>query len=205
MEKEYYVYAHYVVGHSSPIYIGKGKGPRAWSFSGRTKRWNGVTNGHPDEVRIVQSEMSEVCALTLEKIIISFWGTDWLTNIAREGISQKGVAQTPEANEKRRIALLGPKNHNYGAPLPRHVQEAARLVNTGRKQSIEERKKKSSAVSGLKHPQLDKSVRKFIHKSGLEFVGLRYEFIKRFNLSPPKVCCLINGSRNVHKGWRYVK
>ena len=179
MKKKYYVYVHYCTGFSAPVYIGKGTAFRAWSKSKRSKKWNEATGGNPDEVVIVLSDMSEPCALTLERIMIGFWGTTQLANIALSGVGQSGVKQSAESNEKRRQALLGEKNHNFGKPLPAHVLEAARKAQTGRKQSESEKAKKSFKVSGKKHPQLDRTKRKFKHNDGSTFEGLRFDFIKK--------------------------
>jgi hypothetical protein len=202
MTKEYYVYAHYCRGYSAPVYIGKGKLYRAWCFKKRSEKWKSVTGGKPDEVVILQDKMSEPCALTLERVIIDFWGKGLLSNIASSGVGQNGIRQTPESNEKRRAALTGERNHNYGKPLPAHVKEAARLKNKGSIHSPETRAKRSEKVSGKKHPQLDTKTYRFIHESGEVFEGLRFDFIKQHSLSPPKVCNVISGRRQTHKGWK---
>lgn len=198
---KFYVYIHYASGWSGPFYIGKGKGHRAWCSDKRSPHWQSVACEGFEPV-VVKDGMSEPCAYTLEKIMISFWGLDWLTNKSKGGGAPYGVIQSEEANEKRRMAMLGDKNHNYGKPLPPHVLEAAKRHNLGKRHTIETKKKKSIKVSGKNHPQLDRIERRFIHDDGTLFVGLRFDFIKQFELSPSKVCNLISGSRAYHKGWK---
>lgn len=203
MPKGFYVYAHFTPTWSSPFYIGKGKAYRAWCSDKRGPEWDKLAS-EGLSIEIVRDGLSEPCAYTLEKIIIDFWGTDWLVNKAKGGGAPYGVSQSIESRIKRRMAMIGKKNHNYGKPLPAHVLEAARKHNLGKRHTEETKKKKSIKVSGKNHPQLDKVERRFIHKNGALFVGLRFDFIKEFGLSPSKVCNLISGLRNHHKGWKLL-
>jgi len=201
MPKGFYVYAHFTPTWSSPFYIGKGKSYRAWCSDKRGTEWKKIAS-EGLEIEIVQDGMSEPCAYTLEKIIIDFWGTDWLVNKAKGGGAPYGVSQSIESRIKRRMAMIGKKNHNYGRPLPDHVRAAALAFNLGNIQSPETRKKRSLKMSGKNHPQLDQCERSFTHNDGMTFIGLRIDFIEKYGLSPSKVSNLISGIRKSHKGWK---
>ena len=198
---KYYVYAHESPNWSTPFYYGKGCAYRAWDFKRRNHKWrkaaeNGVS------VRIIKDNMPECCALTLESILIGAWGADWLANISRGGTESSKKPQSDEANEKRRERLLGPRNHNYGMKLSKERLKAMHDALHSKPVSEETRKKRSDKVSGKKHPQLDRKTRIFLHEDGDIFEGLRYDFIKKYNLSAPKICQVISGERKSHKGWR---
>ena len=64
---DYYVYSHSVDEHI--VYIGKGKGKRAWSKS-RSKLWKSITeNGY--EVYIIEDNLTETQAFDLERRVIN--------------------------------------------------------------------------------------------------------------------------------------
>lgn len=71
-----------------------------------------------------------------------------------------------------------------------------------------ETKKKISATrkgqhSGHKHPSLDTNTYTFLN--GIEtFVGIQYDFCKKYNLSRSAICWLIKGKNKSVKGWRLV-
>lgn len=201
MPGKYYVYAHENEFWSTPFYIGKGCAYRAWDFKRRNYLWKRYAK-QGVSVRIIKSEMSECCALTLERILIGVHGTGWLANIAEGGSEQQFKRNSAASNEKRRQALLGEKNHNYGMKLSRERLEAMHSALRAKPVSLETRRKMSEKVSGKRHPQLDREIRRFVHESGEEFVGLRFDFIEKYKLSPPKISLLIAGKRSKHKGWR---
>jgi Ni/Co efflux regulator RcnB len=70
---EYYVYAHCVTGESTPFYIGKGKGNRAYDIKGRSKFWSRkAKNGFT--VIFLHSNLTESESLLLEIDTIRFYG-----------------------------------------------------------------------------------------------------------------------------------
>lgn len=75
MTKEYYTYIH-LDSNNKPLYVGKGKGRRAYE-----KRGYNV----PYTVRIVDSNISEEDALEFEEFLISEIGIDNLYNKMRKG------------------------------------------------------------------------------------------------------------------------
>ncbi len=162
----------------------------------RSTDWNEEVSARGLEVDIIRDGMKEPCAYTMERILIGIYGS-MLVNRSPGGV---GAHQWDYAKRTMRAAILGRKPHNYGKKLPEWHKKILNDVRP-KFQSDETKKKRSDAMSGKKHPQLDKENRIFIHKDGRRFEGLRYDFIKKYDLSPAKVCLLIKGSRKHHKGW----
>lgn len=200
-DKSYYVYAHYHPYSSAPFYIGKGKGPRAWNKTQRNDEWfPQAAKGL--EVSIVMSGLSEACAYTMEKILISSLYPDMIVNRTKGGGGPSGMKQSPKSNAKRSAALKGEKNHNYGRKLPEYIRQALIRRHTGSKHSDEHRRKRSLSQSGRGHAQFDWTEYEFFHEIHGHVKCLRSELIEKYHLSAPKVSNIINGRRPHHKGWR---
>ena len=58
---------------------------------------------------------------------------------------------------------------------------------------------------GKDHPGYDHTKYHFIHKSGIERICTRQEFIKEFNVFPGNLHTLIHGNWIVYNGWRLYK
>lgn len=83
MSNEYYVYAYYYPTHHDPVYIGKGKGDRAYSH---WKRGHGKNNDFDEwlrllhdlkvvpEIKILESNSCRYDALKLESELIAHFG-----------------------------------------------------------------------------------------------------------------------------------
>lgn len=90
----FYVYLHRRATDGSVFYVGKGKGRRGYSPIGRNKHWrycamkNGVT------VEIYKDRMSETCAFTLEKVLISCYGIESLSNVSTGGDGSSGTVSS---------------------------------------------------------------------------------------------------------------
>jgi len=71
----YYVYLHrYASGPrmGEVFYVGKGKGVRAWK-KGRNEIWGRIYKKYGYSVEIYKDFIDEVCAFTLEKIVIALY------------------------------------------------------------------------------------------------------------------------------------
>lgn len=74
MSKKFYVYIHRRSDDGSVFYVGKGCGYRAFiSKSRRSDQWKATAKQHGCDIEFLKVGMSEVCALTLEKIAIHFF------------------------------------------------------------------------------------------------------------------------------------
>lgn len=67
----HYVYLHRRASDQLPFYVGKGKGRRAWDKNGRNRYWRLIAEKHGHDVTIVREDLSEPCALALERVGIS--------------------------------------------------------------------------------------------------------------------------------------
>lgn len=70
MSNEYYVYAHYIPGNSTPFYIGKGKHDRLTSREHRNASWEKIVADHGFEAKILMGELDEDSALLEERNLI---------------------------------------------------------------------------------------------------------------------------------------
>jgi group I intron endonuclease len=79
---------------------------------------------------------------------------------------------------------------------------------TGQKRSVETRERQSAAGigkhnnSGYNNPKFDHVVRMFVHQTGKQFTGSRFDFINSQGLSAGMVSEMVRGRREVVKGWR---
>lgn len=75
MDKQYYTYIH-LNKHNKPIYVGKGKGSRAYDKRNYNEEYS---------VKIVNGNLSEKDALEFEELLISEIGIDNLYNKMKKG------------------------------------------------------------------------------------------------------------------------
>lgn len=87
----FYVYLHRRKTDNSVFYIGKGKCARAWrGINHRSDHWVNIAKKNGVIVEIYISNISEVCAFTLEKVLISIYGVGNLCNISLGGDGVSG-------------------------------------------------------------------------------------------------------------------
>jgi len=135
-EKKYYVYVHkYASGpkEGQVFYVGKGSGGRISSKAGRNSHWNNIVNKYGLNPEKVMSFRNEVCAFSFERLLISIYGIDNLSNMSTGGVGgatgrrnsedhkkavsnfHKGMVRSEETRERISKAALerlaDPRNH----------------------------------------------------------------------------------------------
>lgn len=95
----YYVYIHRRATDGTPFYVGKGRGYRGWRYKGtRSKFWMNTAIKNGVIVEIYKSDLSEVCAFSLEKILIDSYGIENLCNLSLGGDGKSGLTGIRHAN-----------------------------------------------------------------------------------------------------------
>lgn len=128
--QEFYTYAHYRANETTPFYIGKGSGQRAYATSGRSEYWNRVVKKHGLRVEILAWWDVESDAFEHERFLISCFrdmGVK-LCNMTDGGDGTSGLVRSEE--------------------WKRSVAERMRVLKTGKKDSEATRKKKSESAKG---------------------------------------------------------
>lgn len=69
---------------------------------------------------------------------------------------------------------------------------------------LEVRAKISASLSGDNSFNMDRTVYKFRHKLGDEFIGTRTQISEKYNLNPSHICEIVKGSRKSRDGWSYI-
>lgn len=127
----FYVYMHRRATDGSVFYVGKGSGKRAW-VSRRTynPHWTNVALRHGVVVDIVKSCLNEVCAITIEKILIASIGLDNLTNLVHGGYGGMSGYKWTDKQIKNKSGV----NHfNYGRVTPDGVKAKLSTALSGKK------------------------------------------------------------------------
>lgn len=143
--KNYYVY-QYIRKDNTPYYIGKGKLDRAWASH---RRANGAELKPKDisKIQIIQENLSETEAFSLEEKLISYYGIKEnggiLVNLTsggegrspskkvRKKISQKlkGLKRPPRTDEHKKNL----SNATKGVPKPRSKQHQEAWTESSKK------------------------------------------------------------------------
>lgn len=113
-EKKFYVYAHRRLSDGSIFYIGKGHGKRAWVKSTRGIWWKRVEAKHGRSVHILARELPEICAFSLERSLISFYGRANLVNATDGGEGATGAKRSDEWKREMSRRMSGENNPMFG-------------------------------------------------------------------------------------------
>jgi len=165
-QNDFYVYEHWRPDKGVCFYVGKGRAKRAWRMAQRNDRHKAVVSkltalGLCVDVRVVAEGLSETEAYDLERTRIEMHKSGFLANLTGGG------AGLPDPNRAVRSAMSESSSARWADPAFRAkhssaVKEALRRPgmreklasgNLGRKQTEEERAKRSATMKGRKCPE----------------------------------------------------
>ena len=147
----YYVYAYLREKDLTPYYIGKGKGNRAWQKHVHVK-----IPADDKFIIIMESNLSEIGALALERRMIRWYGrkntdTGILLNFTDGGEGSRGAVRSKESNRKTSETLKGRPSHWIGksrGPMSEETKIKISNSKIGSKLSIETKLKMSASKKG---------------------------------------------------------
>ena len=167
----YYVYA-YLRKDSTPYYIGKGSGSRAWSKG--SKEVGKPTD--PSKIIIVESNLTSVGAFAIERRLIRWYGridqkTGFLRNLTNGGDGGKGAQignkLSEETKRKISIARKGKKQSPMSDESKRKLSNSTKGKNLGKKLSAERRQQISNSLKGRKRKPLSEETKKKLREHNL--------------------------------------
>lgn len=161
----YYVYAYIRKSDGTPYYIGKGKRNRAFD-----KRHN-VTVPDKAFILILESNLSEIGALALERRLIKWWGrkdidTGILHNKTDGGDGRDSSKHSEETKSRMSKAHLG-KKKSERAKLKMSIAARSRKLNQSTKDKLSEINR--GKILSNKTKNLISNTMKMLHGESLQF------------------------------------
>lgn len=188
---QFYVYI-YLREDGTPYYVGKGKGKRAWSNTGRAYK----APNDPERIIIHTDNLTEEQAFSLEMDLIAHYGrkdngTGILRNLTDGGDGVSGYKHSEEECSRRSERLLG-------RSLPDSIKKKISESHTGKKLTKETRDKMSKSRMGSKNPSFGKGRPCVVN-------GVRYDTIQQAaNAHGIRHDTALYRCKNKSKGWSYV-
>jgi hypothetical protein len=126
----FYVYLHRRGVGGDVFYVGKGSGNRAWNGRQRNAHWERVARKCGVSVEVVSDGLTEVCAYTLEKIMINIIGSDTLCNKTTGGQNPTNISSDDYIYKMRAIKSK-PVVNNEGMIFDSQLEAAEWLRDNG--------------------------------------------------------------------------
>jgi hypothetical protein len=174
MSNVFYVYEHWRLDKDECFYVGKGRGGRAYTRSGRNIHWRNIVNklernGFGYSIQIVQSGMTEKDAFRLEKDRIFFWRDRVdLCNKTDGGDGISGYLHSQQTKETLSIMKIGRPGVKsmLGKKHSKETREKMSLAQKGVPKSIEHAAKVGMAHRGkiFKHSDETRAKMSAIYK-----------------------------------------
>lgn len=228
---KFYVYVHRRLSDNKPFYVGKGKGNRAYSLSGRNDYWKNTAKKHGFSVELVFEELNEEDAFQCEKDTIlefKYFGYP-LTNLTDGGEGTSGYKQSAETRKLISDSITGLKRSDEtkqkisdafkGVKRSENAVIKTAKSNTGKRRTDSTRKLMSllakqrasesdlsAKMTGMNNPSASHEIHKFVNiKTGEMFVGTRIQLCDRYNINPSTLRNLFGNRRKSAAGWSLLK
>lgn len=176
----FYVYEHWRLDRDECFYVGKGKGRRAYTRSGRNTHWYNIVNkleriGSGYEVRLVATALTESDAFVLETERISFWkdkvdlcnktdGGDGVSGLVMSDESRKKMSEKAKGRPGVK-SMLGRK-HSEETRIKMRTAKLGKIPNNaGKKYShkpLSEEHKKALSLAKKGRPLSEKAYNRLI-------------------------------------------
>lgn len=134
----FYIYRHFRLDTNECFYVGKGSDNRAYWKYKRNDYWNNIVNKHGYRVELIEKDLSEEVAFTLEMILIEEHGrrdlgTGSLVNMTDGGDGVSGHKHSDETKVKMSEAQSGDKHHMFGKIPSDKTKALISAAQTGNK------------------------------------------------------------------------